>query len=148
VLLKHYTESHPEVVKRIERAKELEQMLAEAPQQNSNQANAVFLPPEAKEPVKEVYHESLRKLSYLNIVLDIENNAGSSPHITVIEEPGLPTAPFSPNKKLILIFGFVSGVLLAALFVFIKEMRLGTFLAPEHVAETLGVPMLGKLPVL
>jgi len=146
-MLKHYTKLHPEVATRINRAKELERMIGEAPP-SSERANQLFLPLEAKEPVKEVYHESLRKLSYLNIALDIEKEGSTNPHISLIEEPGLPTSPFAPNKKLLLLFGLVTGVVIAALLVFIQEMKRGTFLSPEHVSDSLGVPLLGKLPQL
>ena len=68
--------------------------------------------------------------------------------LAVIEEPSVPLAPFFPPREVFIMLGVAAGVVLAAVLVTYNELSRGTFLAPEVVAGSLGVPLIGELPRL
>ncbi len=151
MLLLNYTEKHPKVVE-IQRKESSLQKLLEAmkkrakPKQESAKHGVVTVA--AKQPIQDVYNELLKRLSDLDIVLDIEESGGDL-HVAVIEEPMLPLKPFAPNKAMFALFAAVTGLLAGAFLITIREVRNGMLSEgiPE-IAERKGLPFLGELPLL
>ena len=148
-LLVNYTEKHPEVLKLKEQALALENLLVNRSDEvNSSESSPGFLPPNAALPIQEVYNELLKKLNYLNIILEIESDRDKVSHLAVIEQPALPTSAFFPNTKLFLAVGAAIGCFLALVFVILREMRRGAFVSVENFSARLDVPFFGVLPPL
>lgn len=78
------------------------------------------------------------------------SHAGNSnlTNITIVDSAIPPETPAKPNKKVIiisfLVFGFTLGVGLS----FLREFLKNTFVSPEDVEKTLGIPLLGIIPIL
>ncbi|UCG61994.1 MAG: hypothetical protein JSV52_01515 [Candidatus Zixiibacteriota bacterium] len=64
----------------------------------------------------------------------------------VIEPAQLPLSPFWPDKKKIIVIGFVLGLALGAVFVFLTELFDNSFRKVEDVEEVLGVKVLATIP--
>ena len=80
-----------------------------------------------------------------NIALEIEKRSLPS-YIGLIRAPQLPTAPMWPKKRLFASLGFLIGLVLSFLYVFISEIVVPS--RDEHLeaeAEKLGCMVLGKL---
>jgi uncharacterized protein involved in exopolysaccharide biosynthesis len=150
VLKSQFTERHPEVLRLEERERLLEGMLRDlgvAPgaqsTPDSGSANRA-----SKGAQQEVLDDLIKKLNNLSVVLDMEQNRENIRFLTVVERPTLPVAPFFPPHEVFLLLGIAGGMVLAAVLVTYRELSRGTFLAPEVVAGSLGVPLLGELPEL
>lgn len=64
----------------------------------------------------------------------------------VIEPAQLPLAPFWPDKRQIIVIGFILGIALGAGFVFLTELFDNSFKRVEDVEDTLGIPVLATIP--
>jgi len=150
-LLLHYSEQHPDVFHLQRKADSLTNLLkaVESEQASSDRAGLqAYIGIEAKRPIEDVFNELLQKLSYLKIVLDIEGSGQAGAHVSVVEQPGLPTAAFFPNKKLFLLFGLVVGLILSTALVAFKEIRRLSTVSPEETFTEIGLPFFGSLPSL
>lgn len=149
-LLMHYTDKHPEVFKLKRKERSLESLLAAVTDQEAKSGvhHGPLLSDAAKEPIQAVYNDLLKKLNYLNIIVDMERESGVDAHITVVENPALPTSPFFPNKKLFLVFGIFVGLGLGIALMIWRELSRRTSLAPQQLSESLGLPYLGELPAI
>ena len=144
-LLLRFTELHPEIVKLRKKETSISESLQQVKKSSQSRSALAFVSPEAVEPTQDVYNDLLRKLSYLNIVLDMEADRDSVSYLGVIEQPTLPVIPFFPNKKLFMLLGIGVGVLLSALFVLFLELRRRAYLTPAQASELLDIPYLGEL---
>lgn len=63
----------------------------------------------------------VRKLNYLNIVLQAENVSRPS-YFSIVKTPELPLAPIWPKRSLFLIWFSLAGMLIAASYVLLKEI--------------------------
>jgi capsular polysaccharide biosynthesis protein len=102
----------------------------------------------SRQSLEGIYNDLVKKLSFLTITLNIDSDKESKNYLSLIEEPNLPTSPVKPKKPVILGLGFISGLLLSAFYVVVKEIKRGSFLSPFRAAETLGVSLLGELPFM
>jgi uncharacterized protein involved in exopolysaccharide biosynthesis len=64
----------------------------------------------------------------------------------VIEPAELPLAPFWPDKRKIIILGFVLGLALGGAFVFLTELLDNSFRRVDEVESVLGLPVLATIP--
>ncbi|RMG39728.1 MAG: hypothetical protein D6719_12640 [Candidatus Dadabacteria bacterium] len=154
-LLVRYTRKHPEVIKLMAREKSIKNLLDKVTNKNKGAEKseldaALFLSlsKDSKEPVQQVYGDLLQKLSFLNIILDIESDASNTPHLAVVQKPSVPIKPYFPSKRLFAAFGLGIGVVLALILVILAELRRGAFLEPEELEDVLEIPYLGELPQL
>ena len=147
-LLLRFTELHPEIVKLRKQEKSISDSLELAGNIPNTKPSLSFVNPQAKEPTQDVYNDLLRKLSYLNIVLDMEADRDSVSYLGIIEQPTLPTKAFFPNKKLFAMLGLGVGILLSAMFVIFLELRRRLYVTPEQASDLLEIPYLGELPAL
>jgi uncharacterized protein involved in exopolysaccharide biosynthesis len=64
----------------------------------------------------------------------------------VIEPAQLALAPFWPDKRKIILIGFVLGLALGATFVFMAELFDNSFKRVPDVEQSLGIPVLATIP--
>ncbi len=150
-LTAQYTENHPEVLRLKEKARIINEILRRSPTKrtgagSSTQQNVSSAA--AKEPMQEVYNDLVKKLSYLNVAIEMSGTKGNSAYVSIAEEPRLPPGPMSPNKQYVLIGGFAAGLLLGCIIIAYRELKRGTFLAPAHAARAMNIVYLGELPPL
>ena len=98
--------------------------------------------------VRELYADLLRKLSNIDIVLNLESDRRNLSYVSVVEQPLIPSSPVFPKIGLFLAFGFLGGGVLATFLVIYLELLRGTFMSPYYIAEQLQLPLLGELPAL
>ena len=146
ILKSQFTERHPEVLRLQERERLLKGMLLDAGVEPAS--SAAPLDRGSKTTQQEVLDDLVKKLNNLNVVLDMEQKRENIRFLAVIEEPSVPLAPFFPPREVFIMLGVAAGVVLAAVLVTYNELSRGTFLAPEVVAGSLGVPLIGELPRL
>ena len=150
-LLLHYSEQHPDVFILQRKADSLQNLLNAVEAGNSSASESgiqKYLGAESKRPIEDVFNELLQKLSYLKIVLEIESSGSTGAHVSVVEQPSLPTSPFFPNKKMFLLFGIIVGVLLSIALIAYRELRRLQIVSAEELGQELGLPYLGSLPTL
>jgi len=71
----------------------------------------------------------------------------ASNNVTLVDRADVPTFPSSPRVAVNMILALMTGLVLAGLFVFLRDYFDVTIRAPEDVEQKLGVPMLGLIPV-
>lgn len=153
LLLKRYTEKHPDVVK-LKRRKEIleegleQQGISKVDQQPATDLmlNNQPLSKSSEEPAQDLYADLLHKLGYLKIVLDMERDRENVSYLGVIEQPTIPTKAFSPKKRVIVAIGFFLGLFVSAIFILFEELRRISTMSPQNSSDVLGVPFLGELP--
>ncbi len=64
----------------------------------------------------------------------------------VVNEATVPTGPYKPNKKIMLVIGFLVGLVLGFGLAFLMEYFDNTFKSSTEVESRLGVPVIGMLP--
>jgi hypothetical protein len=149
ILRSQYTERHPEVLRLEERERLLRGMLREPVAPASGAAGDDETgSPASKTAKQDVLDELTRNLNNITMVLDSERDRGNIRYLAIVERPSLPLGPFFPPREVFLLMGFIGGLVLAVVAVTYKELARGTFLAPEHLAQSLNVPLLGELPLL
>lgn len=147
-----YTDQHPEVSRLNARASLIRTWLNSSSSYSKNQADASDSPPplvggEPKETTLQVYEDLVKKMNYLNIILDMEKDNSDS-YVTIMTPPSLPSAPLKPNKSLFLLWGFLSGLLVSTFCVLIKEYFRRSSPSIESFAMDLNIPYLGELPLM
>lgn len=160
-LTQQFTEQHPEVVRLKRRAEVLKRVIdtagaassagisaGAAPGPGPDVGDTTVIPsgPGSKQATQELYNELVRKLNFLNIVLEMEKDRTSVSYLTVLEHPTLQVEAHSPNPKVVFGGGFVAGLLLSIVLVVFRELKRGSFLSPALASESMGVPFLGALP--
>jgi capsular polysaccharide biosynthesis protein len=146
-LSKQYSLNHPIMMKLKQRQKTIISWLTEFDM--STDDSAVDLPMSMTHD--KVISEQLSSKFYakyhdFNIALEIEKKSLQN-YIGVIKSPQLPTAPTWPNKRLFASLGFILGLVLAFIYVFINEIIIPSkdeMLFAE--AELLDTMVLGTLP--
>lgn len=98
----HFTDKHPKVFALKRQQSSLQHLLDALEKARSEkaslQSDEIPLSGAAKEPMQDVYNDLMKKLSYLNILLEMENAAGDSSHVAVIEQPSFPLSAVSPKS--------------------------------------------------
>ena len=145
-----FSPKHPQVKKLIKKRDTLRRLLSTAKQREALDGSAgKRLNSQARQPTQDVYFDLLRKLSYLNVVVDMESGSNDSlSYLNIIQEPNVPASPFFPNQRIILSLAIGVGFLLALLLTGYSEFRRGTFHSTKHASAILGAPFLGSLPPL
>jgi hypothetical protein len=151
ILQNRFSPQHPKVVRLKEQAEELEQEMATM--QKGGRGRGASMPqgvesPTSEKSAKELYDELLRKLNFLNIVIEMEKDPKSVSYITVVEKPVVPAKAFSPKKRVLAAAGLAAGVVLSLILAVFMELKRGTFAPPEVSSRNLEVAFLGILPPL
>lgn len=148
-LRSRYTESHPQVVKLRSQSRALESRLKNMPATTAKPSeayNEVFLNPASRASSQEIFDDLLKKLSHLNIVLEMERDRQNVSYLTVIEQPTIPTQPFFPNPLEFALYGALTGLVLSGIRVTYSELRRSSHLSPEKAAFEFDFDLLGELP--
>jgi hypothetical protein len=149
-LSKQYKESHPIIENLKQRQKTITNWLTEFDMSKLNE-NAVDLPMAMTHD--KVISEQLSSKFYakyhdFNIALEIEKKSLQS-YIGIIKRPQLPTSPLWPKKKLFVSLGFIIGLVIAFIYVFVSEIILPSKNELlENEARKLQTIVLGTLPYL
>lgn len=67
--------------------------------------------------------------------------------VTVLEEAETPDQPSSPNVRRNTVLAFLAGVFLTVLIVVVRNVLDDRIKRPEDIEETLGLPLLGIVPM-
>ncbi|NLF24070.1 MAG: hypothetical protein GX589_00220 [Deltaproteobacteria bacterium] len=157
LLLVNFTDKHPDVIKLRAKQNSLEARLeeisaAETPDSptdvKATAPLAALYTSASDRSVRELYADLLKKLSNIDIVLNLEKDRRNLPYISIVEQPLIPSSAIFPRVDLFLAFGLLLGILCATLIVIYLEMLRGTFMSPQFVSEQLQLPLLGELPSL
>jgi capsular polysaccharide biosynthesis protein len=143
-----YTPNHPSVLKLKERANTIRVMLKKYGAAEDPAPGEQVVNPAAQRPTEDVYSDLVKKLNYLNVLIDMEEDPKNISYIGIVEHPKVPSRPFFPNKRIFALAGMGIGLVLALVFIAFREIRKGTFLSPSHAANSLGMPFLGELPLM
>lgn len=154
ILQNRFSPQHPRVIRLKEQASRLENEIGSGGGGSGRtsrvgpSAGQAMESPTSEKSAKELYDELLRKLNYLNIVIEMEKDPKSVDYITVIEKPVLPAKPFSPKKRVLASVGLGAGFLIGLILAVFLELKRGTFAPPDNTSRSLDVPFLGVLPAL
>ncbi len=151
VLRARYTESHPEVRRLEGLTQALESRIsnvADRPTAGVDDYTKVFLSPSSRVTSQEIFSDLLKKLSHLNIVLEMERDRENVSYLGVIEQPALPTKAFFPDQIQFALIGALLGLLVSGILTTFRELQRANNFSPDQAAAFLGIELLGELPVL
>ena len=94
---------------------------------------------------REVFDDLTRKLNYLSIGIDSDNQTQGD-YFATLESPVYPIQPAWPKSGLIIAWGFIMGFFGSIFIAAIREYFDRSTLHANAIALRLGVPMLGTLP--
>ena len=97
--------------------------------------------------VKEIHDDLMKKMNYLNIALDADR-AHQGDYFATVKSPMYPDSPLWPKKGLLALWGFALGFIGSLSMAALREYFHRTTLRAAVLAEQLGVPLLGVLPVV
>jgi len=141
-----YTAQHPKVNQLLNRMKLIEGWLEKAaPEKPRVYDKAMLIDGQPRAVTKEVYEDLLKKLNYLNILLDMDEDSASE-YVAVLNPPSRPLAPVWPNKAVFLMWGMLTGLLVSAMIVMVTEYFERTAPSARDFARELDLPFLGSLP--
>jgi hypothetical protein len=150
-LRNRYTDSHPDVV----RLQGLKQQLMSQIQnalkikpKPEDEYTSVFLSPASRVSSQQIFDDLLKKLSHLNVVLEMEKDRENVSYLGVIEEPLVPTRAYFPDRMQFALFGLFTGLVIASLRVIYRELKRAGKIVPERVMLDYGIEFLGELPAL
>jgi capsular polysaccharide biosynthesis protein len=145
-----YTADHPSVVDLQVKASALRKVLSESEKKviqfdgNVDQR----LQTSTQESFEDLFADLVRKRSYLDIAIELEKDADKVEYLSVVQQPSLPLAPIFPKKILFLGLGACAGLLVALLLTAYREFSRPQFSSPQQLADSLGIELLGELPLL
>lgn len=97
------------------------------------------------EASREVYSDLTRKLNYLKIAIDSDQERQAD-YFNLLQAPLYPTAPIWPKKPLFALWGLTLGLFTALFSAALREYFDRSALRAETLAQHLQVPLLGVLP--
>ncbi len=154
-LLVKFTERHPAVLDLRRKQQALMTMVGRAEEgeekgesEDGSRKKRVPLSSSARAATQEIFSDLLRKVSYLNVALQLEQDRSAVPYVGVIEQPNIPTSPSFPKLRIMLGLGALVGVLLGVFHVLLKEIERSSSYLPEEVSRAFGVPYFGRLELV
>lgn len=141
-----YTPQHPKVAKLRDRMALIEGWLKSAGGGKSKSYDkAMLIDGQPKAVTKEVYEDLLKKLNYLNILLDMDQE-GANDYVAVLNPPSRPLSPVWPNKAVFLLWGMLTGILVSSMIILVTEYFERTAPSARDFARELELPYLGAVP--
>lgn len=144
---KQYKETHPIILNLKSRQKVISDWLSEY--DISKYSDVVDLPmamTDNKVVSEQLSSKFYQKYHDFNIALEIEKKSLES-YIGVIKRPQLPTSPIWPKKRLFVSLGFILGLVIAFIYVYISEVIIPSREEKLQIeSDFLGAPVLGFLP--
>lgn len=147
-LKSQYTDRHPRVVELSRRADLLSKWLKDAGADSAPSTEADWSATSHRETLRvsaQVYEDLVRKVNYLNVALDADAAGALSP-VKIVLQPMMPLAPLWPNKKLMLGWGVMTGLLLSIVAIFFLELVMNAPSQLTQLAKTLNSHYMGELP--
>lgn len=89
------------------------------------------------------YQNYVKKLEESKILADLDRNAKTN--VSVVQQ-ALPPAEKKNLQAIILAIGFVLSACIALLVAFLSELLRGTYVSPEKLQRSLGLPVLASIP--
>ncbi|MGZ3651882.1 MAG: hypothetical protein ACXVB9_16030 [Bdellovibrionota bacterium] len=141
-----YTAQHPKVTKLLDRIRLIEGWLKQTGNEKPRAHDkAILIDGQPKAVTKEVYEDLLKKLNYLNILLDMDEDSANE-YVAVLSPPSRPLSPVWPNKAVFLMWGLLTGLLVSSMIIMITEYFERTAPSVRDFARELDLPFLGTLP--
>lgn len=145
-LSNQYTAAHPKVAKLRARIGLLEGWLKQSgASKTKSYDKPVLIDGQPRAVTKEVYEDLLKKLNYLNILLDMDQDSANE-YVAVLNPPNRPLSPVWPNKAVFLMWGLLTGMLVSAMIILVTEYFERTAPSVRDFARELELPYLGTLP--
>lgn len=149
-----YTENHP-LMKELRQREQILTSLQKAglanPSTNSPRVTpplqSSFIGQAPPDAIRDLYSDLLRKLNYLNISLE-SDQSNTSNYFATLQSPLYPIAPLGPKEALFILWGFAVGFVGSFFMAAIRETFDRTALHAPVLSQKLGLPLLGKLPVV
>lgn len=149
-LQSQYTEQHPNVVKQKQK---VERLRGEKARRDQKEKASV----KDKQPgensisgshraLLDMHDELLKKLNFLNIVIDMEKSMDTYTYLPIIENPSVPAIATFPKKRVFAGIGLAMGLVVAILLILFLELKKGTFANPNIATQVFDAPFLGSLP--
>lgn len=91
---------------------------------------------------RQQYEALLRRYNALNAESGVQTN-----NLSIVDQAIVPNRPSWPLLPLNIALGLILGMLLSALFVFLREQLFYRLRTPDEVTRALGLPILGVVPV-
>ena len=92
---------------------------------------------------RRVYESFQSQLMQANV-----NSEFDASNVHIIDRATVPTAPYKPNTKLIVVLAGMFGLFAGTVLVFVREALDNTFKTPDTVEDKIKVPSLGITPVV
>jgi hypothetical protein len=149
-LSSQYTDEHPRIAELKERERILNGWLESAPGGIQNPAldqGSLSFDDNAAGAARESYEDLKKKVDYLNIALESDKGQQTSA-FAVLEAPVYPRDPLWPNKALFALWGVAGGLFGTLFLAAVRNYFDRSVLHADDLADRLGVPLLGDLPVL
>ena len=141
-----YTDEHPVMLELRKKEYILASRLRASHEQDAIQAPTGYQKPAAEgEASREVYSDLTRKLNYLKIAIDSDQERQAD-YFNLLRAPLYPTTPIWPKKPLFALWGLALGLFSALLNAALREYFDRSALRAEALAQHLQVPLLGNLP--
>ncbi len=145
-LITQYTEEHPRVQELRDRERMLTKLLEDAGvASNDPGRHTRGVPGQSTDAAKDIYSDLMKKMNYLNIAIDSDQQRQSD-YFATLESPIYPTSPLFPKKALFALWGCAVGFLGSLFISAIREYFVLTTLHTSGLAEKLHLPVIGELP--
>jgi len=144
-----YTETHPLIQQLRSRERSLQRdvnMGAGVESEESRDLGKLRVERESSPAMHDIYGDLSRKLNYLNIAIDSDKQHQDD-YFATLESPLYPVTPLWPKKGLMVLWGMALGFFGSLFVAAIKEYFERSALHAGALAQSLGVPQLGSLPV-
>lgn len=150
-LQSRFTEGHPEVLKMKGATQALRTRIKNLEIKsttNEELYSDVFLSPSSRTTTQDIFNDLLKKLSHLNIVLEMERDRANVSYLGIIEKPSLPMKAFSPDPIVFAAMGAAAGLALALIIIISRELKRASLLTPRQAESYFGLELIGELPPL
>jgi len=97
------------------------------------------------EGARDTYSDLTKKLNYLNIAIDSDNQHQAD-YFATLEPPLYPSSPLWPKKGLFVLWGATLGLFGSLFIALLREYFERSTLHASGLAHQLGLPLLGELP--
>ncbi len=149
-LTQKFSSNHPTVVRLQKRANEIRSFLKQGtvqPKSPDVQLSKPLVGGEPEKATREVYEGLVKKLNYLNIALDMESDSKAA-LVRVIDVPVLPKSPIWPNRVMFVLWGCLTGTVIAAMTIVFLEFLSGGPIRARKLAKSLGTQFIGDFPII
>ena len=145
-LSSQFTEEHPTMQDLRKKERILETRLGSGEERGlPNEPAGLRRPAAEGDASREVYSDLTRKLNYLKIAIDSDQERQGD-YFSLLQAPLYPAAPIWPKKPLFAIWGLALGLFIALFSAALREYFDRSALRAESIARHLQVPLLGSLP--